>query len=86
MPLTMPKTARPLLSRPVVFWDYARVSIKHPYAAMAPLDPIMSTGVGIRSNLASNFSLAADYGWQLLSTTFAQPRTSRGDIQVTLAY
>ena len=81
-----PKKARPLETRPFLFWDYARVSIKHPYAAMAPLDPIMSTGAGIRSALASNFSLSADYGWQLLRTTFPQPRSNRGEIQATLAY
>jgi hypothetical protein len=46
----------------------------------------MSTGVGIRSTLASNFSLSADFGWQILDTTVPQPNHDRGDIQVTIAY
>jgi hemolysin activation/secretion protein len=82
----LPKRARPLETRPLFFWDCSRVSVKHPYAAMLPLDKIMSAGVGIRTTLASNFSLSADYGWQILKTTFPQPNHDRGDIQVTLAY
>jgi hypothetical protein len=62
------------------------VSEKHPYAAMAALDPIMSAGAGIRTTLASNFSLSADFGWQILNTTISQPNHDKGDIQVTLAY
>ena len=83
---TLPKNARPLETRPLLFWDCSHVSVKHPYAGMVPLDKIMSTGVGIRSNLASNLNLSADYGWQILQTTLGQPRRDRGDIQVTLAY
>jgi hemolysin activation/secretion protein len=83
---TLPKNARPLETRPLLFWDCSHVSVKHPYAGMVPLDKIMSTGVGIRSNLASNLNLSADYGWQILKTTLGQPRRDRGDIQVTLAY
>ncbi|MGD1031918.1 MAG: ShlB/FhaC/HecB family hemolysin secretion/activation protein [Opitutaceae bacterium] len=83
---TLPKRARPLETRLLLFWDYARVTEKHPYAAMAPLDPIMSAGAGIRSTLASNFSLSADFGWQILDTTVPQPNHDRGDIQVMLAY
>jgi hemolysin activation/secretion protein len=82
----LPKRSRPLETRPFVFWDYSRVSVKHLYAETEELDPIMSTGAGVRSNLASNFSLSADYGWQLLRTSFPQPTRSRGDIQVTVAY
>jgi hemolysin activation/secretion protein len=80
------KNAAPLEMRPLLFWDYARVTYKHDSAAEAPLDPIMSTGCGIRSNLSSNFSVSADFGWQILATTFPQPNHDRGDIQVTLAY
>jgi hemolysin activation/secretion protein len=82
----LPKRDRPMETRPLVFWDYSRVSVKHDYAAMAPLNPIMSAGVGIRSNLASNLSLSADFGWQLLETTEPQPNHDRGDIQVSFAY
>jgi hemolysin activation/secretion protein len=82
----LPKKARPLESRPLLFWDCAHVSVKHPYAVMQPLDKIMSAGAGVRANLSSNFSLSANYGWQILKTTFAQPRHDRGDIQVTFAY
>ena len=82
----LPKNFRPLQFRPLVFWDYARVSYKHTLISDFNLDPLMSTGVGLRSNLASNFNLSADYGWQLLDTTYPQPRRDRGHIQVTFAY
>jgi hemolysin activation/secretion protein len=80
------KKSSPLETRPLLFWDYSSVSIKHPYADAPSISPIMSTGVGIRSTLASNFSLSADFGWQILDTTVPQPNHDRGDIQVTIAY
>jgi hemolysin activation/secretion protein len=82
----LPKNARPLEVRPLIFWDYARVFVKNPYSAAPALAPIESAGVGIRAALASNFSLSADYGWQILEPIFADPRHDRGDIQFTLAY
>jgi len=82
----LPNNYRPLENRLLLFWDYGRVSYKHTTTVDFPLNPLMSTGFGLRSNLASNFSLTADYGWQILRTTYPQPRRDRGEIQVTFAY
>jgi hemolysin activation/secretion protein len=86
-PWTLPKNWRSLQTRPIVFWDYGRVYYKHPSPADYPIDPLMSSGVGIISNLASNFSLSADYGWQILHTYMEpDPMHRRGHIQLTVAY
>lgn len=86
IPFLSKKWAR-LFTRPLVFWDYARVYYKHPEFDDYPVGPLMSAGVGLRSNWASNFNLAVDYGWQLLQTPVVpQPNHCRGDIQLTLAY
>ena len=86
-PWLLPKTWRALQTRPLVFWDYGRVYYKHPNSNDFPVDPLMSSGIGVVSNLANNFSLSADYGWQILRT-YAQPnpRHRRGHIQLTIAY
>jgi hemolysin activation/secretion protein len=46
----------------------------------------MGAGLGLRCNVASNFSLTADYGWQLLKTTPPQPNRGRASIKATLTY
>jgi len=80
----LPKKMSPMESRLVAFWDYAAVWTKFP--SDGPSVPLMSAGLGVRCNVATNFSLSADYGWQLLETTPAQPNRGRGTIKVTLAY
>jgi len=81
------KTAPSLQTRLLAFWDYGRVQYKHVFPDDIPLDPLMSTGVGLRSNLgANNFSLSLDYGWQILRTNPPQPNTGRGDITATVAW
>ncbi|MBI5381374.1 MAG: ShlB/FhaC/HecB family hemolysin secretion/activation protein [Opitutae bacterium] len=81
-----PKKYPPLQTRFLVFWDYARVAYKHRFFSDIKLDPLMSVGIGVRCNLATNFSLSADYGWQLLKTTRPQPTHGRGHIRATIAY
>lgn len=82
----LPKTYKPLQTRALLFWDYGHVFYRNRFRSDIPLDALMSTGIGLRSSLASNVSLSADWGWQLLHTTFPQPQRSRGHIRVTMAY
>ena len=74
----------PMQSRLIAFWDFGKVWAKHPLGATE--QPLMSVGLGVRCNAASNFNLAADYGWQLLETTPKQPDHGRACIKATLAY
>ena len=85
IPFLAPK-ASPLKTRPLIFWDYAKASYKHGSISDIRLDPLMSAGIGLRCNIAANFSLSADYGWQLLKTSRPQPNHGRGHIQAMLAF
>jgi hemolysin activation/secretion protein len=81
-----PRNWAPIRLRPLAFWDYGRAYYTHGYASQIALPPLMSAGAGLRSNLSSNFSLSADYGWQILRTTPPQPDHGRGHIQATIAF
>jgi hemolysin activation/secretion protein len=71
-------------SRLVAFWDFGKTWYKHSFGT--ELDPLMSVGLGLRCNVVNNFSLTADYGWQLLRMTPPQPTHSRASIKATMAY
>lgn len=88
VPFTPERYAR-LENRVLAFFDDGRVDYRHPRPDDFPLSRLTSTGVGLRTSWASNFSLAFDYGWQLKSTgpgVLAQPNRSRGHLQATLSY
>jgi len=81
------KQFAPLETRFLAFYDVAEVRAKHPVPGIDPrFVPLASTGVGIRMNWASNFSLSADYGWQITHLPYAHDDHGRGHIKVTLAY
>jgi hemolysin activation/secretion protein len=87
-----PKTYQPLQYRFLAFYDMADVMHDHPNSndTDQPLNRLAGTGVGLRCNWASNFSLSADYGFQTESTGrgfLAQPNPRRrGHIQATISY
>ena len=76
----------PMQTRLVAFWDYGKTWYKHPFGSDVAPQPLMGAGLGLRCNVASNFSLTADYGWQLLKTTPPQPNRGRASIKATLTY
>jgi len=81
------KKSTPLLFRPLVFFDYARVYDKHDTLGAVNLPPLASAGVGLRANLATNFTASFDFGWQILETEpNPQPNHCRGHVKVTFAY
>jgi hypothetical protein len=68
-------------TRLVAFWDYGKTWYKHPFPPTSTR-PLMGAGLGLRCNVATNFSLVADYGWQLIrpfppSPTTAAPASRR---------
>jgi hemolysin activation/secretion protein len=79
----------PLESRLLLFYDDGRTNYRHPRIDDFPLSRLSSTGVGLRSNWGSNFSLSADYGWQISSTgegVFAQHRHGKFHLQGALTF
>jgi hemolysin activation/secretion protein len=88
------KKRPPLETRFTVFYDFGTVSYKFPDKNDLHLKPLASTGVGLRLSLPVNFSLNADYGWQLNerarqstgSRIDPEDYHDRGHIKVVLAF
>jgi hemolysin activation/secretion protein len=87
------KARPPLETRGVVFLDTAKVELKDRYSADPNSafydrkhDPMASVGVGVRAALPLNFSLTADYGWQLKNVPEVHDRGHKGHIKVILAF
>ena len=76
----------PMQTRFLLFYDAANVRNKHAVALDPHFTPLASTGVGLRTNWANNFSLSADYGWQITHLPYAVTEHGRGHVKVTLAY
>jgi len=68
------------------FFDYAKVSYKHPIPSDINLLPLMGTGIGIRTSVTGHFSLSFDLGWHLLKTPNLGDPPMRGSFSGTLAY
>lgn len=97
-PFLMPTRARgPLDTRFLAFFDAAEVFFRHRYPRIDVttgnqvgwdddgLQAMASAGIGLRMSWASNFSLSADYGWQLKRISGLDDH-SRGHIRVMFAY
>ena len=72
---------------PLIFIDYGVVGSHK----LLPGEPnyleLASSGIGIRYNFGNNFSLRADYGWQLKQSGVSDlRRTSRGYLSAVLSY
>jgi hemolysin activation/secretion protein len=77
----------PVESRLLAFYDDGRVDYRHPNPTDVPLYRLSSAGLGVRINWAANFSVSADYGWQLNSTNpFPQPNRGRFHLQGAISY
>jgi hemolysin activation/secretion protein len=76
----------PLETRFLVFYDAANSRSKQSFITDPKRKPLASAGVGVRMSLATNFSLVADYGWQLTRLPYEVAEHSRGHIRVTFAY
>jgi hemolysin activation/secretion protein len=88
----------PIETRLLAFYDDGRVDYRHPNANDIPLHRLSSAGLGVRSNWAANFSVSADYGWQISDTgsgipqpnggpdPLAQPNHGRFHLQGSISY
>jgi len=80
------KLRGPLDVRLLGFFDTGNVSMKHKYLSDNKQVALASSGLGLRMSLANNFSLSADYGWQLTYLPYTPTERSRGHVKVSLAY
>lgn len=80
------KNRAPLEARFVAFYDAAQVFYKNRDPNDARFTPLASTGLGVRITLPVNFTLSADYGWQITHLAYDTPQHSRGHIKVVLAF
>jgi hemolysin activation/secretion protein len=80
------KNRAPLETRFIAFYDAAQVFYKVRDRSDAILTPLASTGIGVRVTLPVNFTLSADYGWQITHLSYAAPTHSRGHVKVVLAF
>ena len=83
---SLSKKRGPLEARFAVFFDAAHTGVRHRYPSDYPRASLASQGVGVRMGLANNFSLTADYGWQLNDLPYEVEDTSRAHIKATLAF
>jgi hemolysin activation/secretion protein len=69
------------------FFDYGKVTNKHPLASNFYFPPMMSTGLGIRILSAGYCNVLANYGWQLYKTFVnGEPSSHKADIQASFSY
>ena len=68
------------------FFDYGRITYKHPMITDITPPALMGSGIGIRSSLVGSLSIGSDMSWPLLRTTYADPHPTKGTFWMTLAY
>jgi hemolysin activation/secretion protein len=89
MKFNLPRISKkrgPLEARFLLFFDAAHTGVRHRYPSDFKRAALASQGIGLRLNLANNFSLSADYGWQLTELPYEVEDTSRGHIRATFAF
>jgi hemolysin activation/secretion protein len=89
LPLSLPRLSKwggPLETRLLAFYDMGDTGLHERYPVDTPRSTLRSTGVGLRTSFATNFSLTADYGWHLSKLPYATDRHRRAHVKATLAY
>ena len=67
----------------LIFADYGRVYVKHPFGNQLKSADIAGAGIGLRLSAGNNFSAGLDYAWPLIKMV---GESSRLHVKVTLAY
>jgi hemolysin activation/secretion protein len=82
----MLKKRGPLEARFLAFFDAAHTSVRHAFPGDQKRTALASQGIGLRMSYSNNFSLSADYGWQLTDLPYQVDERSRSHIKATLAF
>ena len=85
LPFTHAKNSK-LNTQLIAFFDYGRISYKHPIPSAVALPSLMGTGIGLRSSLFGYFNMGSDLSWPLIRPTYSDPHTTKGTFWMTLAY
>ena len=70
----------------ITFYDYARVSYKHPLPSNIPLPTLMGTGIGIRCSVYGHFSMGSDLSFPIITPTYYDSHPTKGTFWVNLSY
>lgn len=88
--ITLPKKwlkEKKINARGLVFFDCGEVSYLHKVASDVSMDPLMSTGVGIRCSAENFISFSFDYGWTWKRpSSLKLPGSGRAHMQATIAF
>ncbi|WP_414663835.1 ShlB/FhaC/HecB family hemolysin secretion/activation protein [Horticoccus sp. 23ND18S-11] len=87
--LQLPKLSKsrgPLETRFIGFFDGGNTAVRHKFAIDPKRVALAGAGLGLRMTLATNFSLNADYGWQVNRLPYPVEERSRGHIRAMLAF
>ena len=68
------------------FFDAGNTAVRHKFAIDPKRVALAGAGLGLRLTLGGNFSLNADYGWQITQLPYATPEHSRGHLRAMLAF
>jgi hemolysin activation/secretion protein len=82
----LPKNRSVSETRFVGFYDVAHVRLKQRFDLDPKFAPLASVGIGLRTNVSTNFALSADYGWQITKLPYKTDERSRGHVKATLAF
>lgn len=80
------KRRGPLETRALVFVDAGHTGVRARYGSDSRRAALVSAGLGARMSLATNFSLTADYGWQISDLPYDVENHSRAHLRATLAF
>lgn len=80
------KTRGPLDLRLLGFFDGGNTAVRHKFGIDPKRVALAGAGLGLRVSLATNFSLNADYGWQVSRLPYPVEERSRGHIRAMLAF
>lgn len=80
------KRRGPLEGRFLGFFDMGDTAAHRKFPGEPKRVPLASAGIGVRMGLATNFSLAVDYGWQILTLPYPVDGRSRAHIKATLSF
>jgi hemolysin activation/secretion protein len=83
---SLSKRRGPLSVRFLLFFDAAHTGVRHRYPSDFKRVSLASQGIGVRLGFSNNFSLTADYGWQLRELPYENQDKSRGHIKATFAF
>jgi len=81
------KSSRNIINTQLLgFFDYGKVSYKHPLVSDINLPAMAGTGLGIRTSVTGHFSISFDLGWRLRAALNPGDSRMKGSFSGSIAY